>query len=282
MRSLLLLLVPILSGCSSILFQPSPYLYYDPAKLNLRFDEVHFPSLDGTSLYGWYFHHQGPNVTPKGVIFFAHGNAQNISSHFTSLVWTLDHGYDFFIFDYRGYGTSKGDVPTAKEGVTDTIAALRWTDAKAKKTGVPLLAFGQSLGSALLVRALVEEKKTIHPVLIGLDSSFLSFQWAGASVLSQYWITTPFQPLAFLFLSDEWAPRLRIQELAPTPIVVIHGDQDRVIDFKLGKETYDAALPPKTFIRAPGAGHIQSFWGPEGQNIQKLFLEKMDQSVKSP
>lgn len=282
MRFLFLLVLPFLSGCSSILFQPSRFLYYDPAKMNLQFDEVRFSSLDGTELYGWYFHHKGLPAKPKGVILFAHGNAQNISSHFTSLAWTLTHGYDFFIFDYRGFGTSKGDTPNAKEGVTDTIAALRWTDAKAKERGVPLLAFGQSLGSALLVRALAEEKNAIHPVLVGLDSSFLSFQWAGASVLSQYWITTPFQPLAFLFLSDEWAPKLLIQQLAPTPIVVIHGDQDRVIDFKLGQETYDAALPPKTFIRAPGAGHIQSFWGPNGQKIQNLFLEKMDEATKSP
>jgi len=154
-------------------------------------------------------------------------------------------------------------------------------DERAKSLKVPLVVFGQSLGTSLVVRALVEEKANIHPAFIALDSPFLSFQWAGASVLSQSWLFTLFQPFAFLIISDEWAPRERIRELSPIPILVIHGDQDRVIDIRLGVETYDAALPPKEFIRVPGAGHIQAFWGPEKEKYRKLFVDKMDTAVRS-
>lgn len=269
-----------------MLFYPTQYLYYDPAALKLTFDEVRIPSYDGTSLYGWYFHHKkttgGVNDAPKGVIFFAHGNGQNLSSHFTILSWVLDHGYDFFIFDYRGYGVSGGGSPNPHEAVGDTIATLRWTDAKAKEMGAPLVVFGQSLGSALLMRALVEEKERIKPAFIALESPFLSYQWAAASVLSKLTLTWLFQPLAFFVISDEWAPRERIRELRPTPILVMHGDEDRIVDYRLGVETFQTALPPKEFVKIPGGGHIQAFWGPDKEHYRALFIEKMGSALRTP
>ncbi len=281
----ILILISFLTSCSSMLFFPTKVLYYDPEKLMLKFDEVRIPSYDGTSLYGWYFHHKaGTGLNegkPKAVIFYAHGNGENISSHFTILSWVLDLGYDFFIFDYRGYGVSGGVSSSPKEAVGDTIAALRWTDLKAKEKGAPLVAFGQSLGSALMVRALIEEKERIHPRYIVLESPFLSYQWAAASVLSQFKITTLFQPFAFLLISDQWAPRERIRELSGTPILIIHGDEDRIVDYRLGVETYDAILGPKDFIRNPDGGHIQAFWGENKEKFRNLFIEKMDSALNS-
>ncbi|MBC7384779.1 MAG: alpha/beta hydrolase [Cryobacterium sp.] len=271
-----------LNGCSSLLFQPSRSLYYDPAKMNLSFQEVSFKSLDGTTLSGWYFKHTDQREKPKAVICFVHGNAQNISSHFMALTFALAKGYDFFVFDYRGYGSSAGEVEGPRAGVEDTISGLRYANERAQELGVPLAVFAQSLGTALAVRALVEEKETLHPAFITLDSSFISFEWAGASVLSQFWLTTPFQPLAFLLLSDEWAPGRRIRELAPTPILFLHGEDDRIIRPRLGREAYEAALPPKEFILVPGVGHIGAFWGADGERIRRLFLEKMDHSVETP
>jgi fermentation-respiration switch protein FrsA (DUF1100 family) len=249
--------------------------------MNLKYDEVRIPSYDGTPLVGWYFHHRDPSHKTKALIFYAHGNGQNISAQFGNIAFVLDRDYDYFIFDYRGYGESGGSSPVPREALGDTVAALRWTDSRAKHDGVPLIAFAQSLGTALTVRALADEKATIRPKLVVLDSAFLSYEWATASVLSQHWITTPFQPLAFLFISDEWAPGLRIRELAPTPILFFHGDQDHVIDYRLGREAYDAALPPKEFIRVPGAGHIQAFWTEDHEKYRALLFARMDATLKS-
>ncbi len=279
-RFLLICILPILSGCSSALFFPSRSLFYDPAKMDLNFEEVHFTSYDGTPLYGWYFHHREARPA-KAIVFYAHGNGGNISSHFGNIAFVLDRGYDFFIFDYRGYGSSGGSRPSPREAVGDTIAALHWTDARAKKEKLPMIAFGQSLGSALMIRALAEEKATIHPKLIVIESGFLSYEWAAVSVLSNHWLLFPLEPLAFLVISDEWAPKLRIRELAPTPFLIFHGDADHTIDFRLGVELYDAALPPKEFIRVPGGGHIQSFWVEDGKKFREVFLARMDAAIKS-
>lgn len=280
LRYVIFLLIIFLSGCSSILFYPTRTLYVDPEKISLRFEDVRFKSGDGTVLSGWYFHHRDVKEPTRALIFYAHGNGQNISSQFGNIAFVLDRGYDFFIFDYRGYGASEGDLPTPKEAVFDTIAALQWTKERAEKEHLPIIAFAQSLGSALMLRALAEVKMTIHPKLIVLDSPFISYEWAAASVLSQFWITTPFQPFAFLLVSDEWAPLYRIRELSPTPILIFHGDQDRTIDIRLGEKTYDAALQPKEFVRVPGVGHIQSFWGEDRERIREIFFSRMDAALK--
>jgi fermentation-respiration switch protein FrsA (DUF1100 family) len=248
--------------------------------MGLNFEEVRFPSYDGTSLSGWYFHHKNPAHRTKALIFFAHGNGQNISAQFGNLAFVLDRDYDFFIFDYRGYGASGGSRPDPREAVGDTIAALRWTDTRAKSDRVPLIAFGQSIGSALTLRALIETRAKIHPRLIVLDSAFLSYAWAAASVLSQHWLTTPFEPLCFLLVSDVWAPGTRIRELAPTPILFFHGEEDHLVDIRLGVRAYDAALPPKEFVRVPGVGHIQAFWGENRKKYRDLLFTRMDEAVK--
>src|SRR4051812_3784255 len=97
------------TGCSSLLYQPSREQIYEPTKLGLEQPEDRFfPSTDGTLLHAWYFR-SDPKKQPKALIAFFHGNGENLSTHFASLAWILPFGYDFMIFDYRGYGRSQGD-----------------------------------------------------------------------------------------------------------------------------------------------------------------------------
>ena len=58
-------------------------------------------------------------------------------------------------------------------------------------------------------------------------------------------------------------------------------ENDRTIDIRLGQETYDAALPPKEFIRVPGAGHIQSLWVKGFQKYRSILFARMDAAAKS-
>ncbi len=42
------------------------------------------------------------------------------------------------------------------------------------------------------------------------------------------------------------------------PILIVHCDQDPVIPFRFGQDVYDAALPPKNFLRINGYCHEES------------------------
>ncbi len=278
---LALVFVGPLSGCSTLLYFPTREQHYDPNRAGLRWEDVEFKSQDGTRLGGWYFHHKDPKLkTPKATLVFFHGNGENRTSHFTTLVWLLDEGYDFFIFDYRGYGNSEG-TPDPKGTVEDGMAAIRWAHQNKlnhKTPDVPLVVFAQSLGGAVALRSLIELKKEVPIAWIVVDSSFQSYQWAGMSVLSQSIVGSLFQPFSFLALSDEWAPGDRIKELAPTPILIMHGDQDQMIHYRLGERLFITAGEPKEFLRIEGGYHTDAFWRHQGK-YKKIFLEKLSAIV---
>jgi len=284
--ALSILLSISLSGCSSMLYAPTNDLYASPKAMGLVFDEVKLTS-DSHSLYGWRFR-ETRFKKPKGWILFFHGNGQNRSSHFLSLVWMLDRGYDYFIFDYQGYGESDGK-PSPEGTVDDGIAALNWFFETAKEPryqGVPMIVFAQSLGGAVALRSLEEyTAKTSRPIpalrWVVLDSSFLSYQRATASVLSKHWITFLFQPLSALLVSDAEAPKHDLDRLPKTNYLVMHGNEDQIIDFSLGKELFAALPKPKAWIEIDGGHHTDGL-SAHGGRYREEFLKIIESRPETP
>lgn len=267
----LIFILIITCACSSKLYHPDHVYRITPSQFKqIAPEEVVFHNKKGIPLTGWYFKSA---KHPKGQIVFFHGNSENISTHFATLYWILNEGYDFFIFDYQGFGKS-GGKPTPRGTLEDGEAALRWM--QAKNSRVPLIVFGQSLGGAIGLRSVIEMKNKIPIKAVVLDSTFLSYKSAAASVLSHHWPTWPFQPLAYVLMSDHYAPKKRVREIAPIPLLIFHGDQDKVISYNRGKKIYDTALEPKTFITTPEGRHGDVFLNHGGKN-RKLLLEWLRQ-----
>jgi alpha-beta hydrolase superfamily lysophospholipase len=273
-------LLVFLPACSSLLYAPTRVWHLNPTRIGIPYETVSLDTVNHgrpARIHGWWFR-QSAHPRPKGFLLFFHGNGENRSSHFFSLAWILEHGYDFFIFDYAGYGDSDGD-PSPESTVTDGMVALRWffeTGNSPRYHGVPLIIFAQSLGGAVALRALLEvnESGKIPPGLtkVILDSTFVSYQKAGASVLSQHWLTFPLQPLSWLLLSDRWAPANKLHSLPKAEYFVIHGEKDRMIQVRLGQELYDSLPEPKKWFLIPEAGHIQALFVDSGK-YRETFLE---------
>lgn len=273
----------LLSSCSSLLYQPTDIFYVDPSHYNVKPKDVVLESSDGTKLAAWYFssHPDHPDHPPKAVLVFFHGNAENMTSHYQSLVWILKYGYDFLIFDYHGYGVSDGK-PSPEKTVEDGKAAIRWANRlwKGAPKEVPLVVFGQSLGGAIGLRAALEMKSEVPIKLVVADSTFVSYEEVGQKLLARHWFTWIFQPIPYLVLSDKYAPRDRVLELSPIPLVVIHGDHDQVVDYELGKEIYEKAREPKEFWPVPGGTHIDGMRRKD-PSIRNKLIAKLDQITGS-
>ncbi len=272
---LILMASSLSTSCSSLLYHPTFIEHFPPEKMNLHPEPLWIRSGNGNFLYGWYFHTTSQK-TPKATLIFFHGNAENISSHYLALTWILSKGYDFFIFDYGGYGRSQGS-PSPESTLSDGKSVLRKIYDKDNK--IPIVLFGQSLGGAVALRTAIEMKNEIPIQLIVVDSSFLSYRGAARSVLASHWITWIFQPLSYLLFSDSTAPVERVQELSPIPLVVIHGEKDQIIDISLGEEIFRLAKEPKEFWRVPNGTHIDSFWN-SSSNIRDRLLTKLDRLFK--
>ena len=262
------------------MYAPASGYYVLPQKMGFKVDDVILLS-EGNKINGWYFH-QSRYEKPRGIILFFHGNGENRSTHFLSLLWILKEGFDFFIFDYRGYGESDAET-TPRGTVMDGVSALQWTFAQAQKENLPVVLFAQSLGGAVALRSLIEYPVATHQSvpeslkLMVFDSSFESYIRAGASVLSKHALTFLFQPLS-LTLSDDWAPNQAMKKLPKIPAMVFHGDQDQVIDQRLGKELYMDLPSKKTWVTVKGGHHIDAFVL-HGQTYQKILGHRLNQLI---
>jgi fermentation-respiration switch protein FrsA (DUF1100 family) len=271
-NAILGLVLLLFSSCSSLLYYPTRSLHYDPSKLKLKPEEVFFPSKNGSKLFGWYF--SAAKKPAKGVILLFHGNAENLSSHYLSAVWLLNHGYDLFVFSYQGYGRSEGS-PKPKNTVEDGVAALNWVAQKR----LPVIVLGQSLGGAIAMRSIVELENRSFVKFVALDSTFPSYKSMGRKVLSRSILTWPFQWLGWLVMSDEYAPEGRIGEISPIPLLVIHGENDSVVEMEMGERIFQEAKEPKEFWKIPHGGHTDIFMV-QPEKYKQEFLDRLDRALK--
>jgi uncharacterized protein len=269
-----ILALVLLNGCTHLFFFPSRTLVVSPEQLGLEYEDVYFRSADGTRLHGWFF---PARIQPvKGAFVQFHGNAENLSTHFRSLIWVIEHGYHLFTFDYRGYGRSEGQVSV--EGAVDDVRAAiaRARMLPMPEAGTRLVLYGQSLGGTLLLYAAGTMQDRNDMAVVIADSSFSSYQAIAREKLADHWLTFILQPLAYVLISDCYAPEHVLAEISPVPLLVIHGDKDQIVPVHYGQRTYDRAKAPKWFWRLEGVGHIQAMAPRYGQYRQAL-LDFLDQ-----
>lgn len=152
------LLFALLLGCSlfglsscaqQAFYYPDHADYGTPAQAGLQHEDIFFQSEDGTRLHGWFIPAQnaGGLIPARATIIHFHGNAQNLSAHKEAVQWLPAHGYNVFLFDYRGYGLSEGR-PNQAGLFADSNAALNYVRSRPDVDKNRLLVFGQSLGAA--------------------------------------------------------------------------------------------------------------------------------------
>jgi alpha-beta hydrolase superfamily lysophospholipase len=257
-------------SCTSLLYYPSNALYVDLNKLKNKPEEVKTILDDGLEIMGWYFH--TPKKPAKAVVLFFHGNAENRSTHFWTLYWLLDHGYDLTIFDYPGYGQSDGD-PSPESTVK--MAAHVIKRIKARNPKLPLVVYGQSLGGAIAQRAVWEIRDELKPDMLIIDGSFNSYRSIARRMLAKHFMTWLFQPIGWLVMNDKWAPGNKIGELKGVPVIVIHSKTDQVIPYDQGVKIFEAAAEPKQlWLRETGV-HIHTYSGKEGEKFKEKLVKAL-------
>lgn len=260
-----------LVGCSSLFYFPSQIEYSSPDKVNLKFEEVWFHSEYGDKIHAWWI----PASTPKslGTIVFFHGNAENMTSHFMNLAWIPEAGYNYFIFDYPGYGKSEGN-PTPKTTVLSGNAAVKWV--KKNKDQRPLIVYGQSLGGIVALKTVIDSKEEVPYRAVIADSAFSSYQRVAQVKLSNHWSTWLLQHTVYLGVSDRYAPDDHLHKISPIPFLVIHGQKDLTVDPENGEYIYKQAKEPKEIWRIPDGLHNDTFYRHDKVYRQK-FLDWLAQ-----
>lgn len=271
LRTLLCLGALLLSGCGvqSVFFHPDRVLYSTPAELGLRFEAVHFRSQDGTPLTGWFIPAAGyaNPAEAKGTVVHFHGNAQNMSAHWQYVAWLPRRGYNLFVFDYRGYGASQGE-PEVKGVFEDARSALDYVRARKDVNPERLLVLGQSLGGTNAIAAVGSGNRS-GVRAVAIEATFYSYSSIASDKVSG----------AGLLMNDTYSAAHYVDQLAPLPLLLIHGTADPVIPYAHAQRLMDKAREPKRLITVEGGGHIEAFTPRFGSAYQDAVVDFFDAAL---
>ncbi|MBN2061083.1 MAG: alpha/beta hydrolase [Deltaproteobacteria bacterium] len=222
-------------------FFPRSEFDFAPQDMGLICEEVEFITEDDITLHGWFF----PVDRDSPVILFFHGNAGNISHRLDNINLLLARGLQVFIFDYRGYGRSKGS-PSEQGLYKDGRAAYDYLVMEKGISSDRIMCFGRSLGAAVAID--VALKRNIRSIII--ESGFTSIKEMARSMFLMS-LLSPIIPANYNNLE-------KIKGIN-VPKLVIHGDKDELVPFAMGNDLYEAAASPKFFYGVNGAGHNDTY-----------------------
>jgi len=234
----------------SLLYLPSKEKIDISYYLNTDLKEVKLTTSDGLVLKSLF---KKPVSRERDTILIFHGNAGHIGHRVDKFKPFVDAGYGLLLLEYRGYADNPGK-PTEKGIYKDAMAALSFLlkqNIPPKKT----IIYGESLGCGITTKLSTE---------IAFNATILEAPFTTIADVAQrhYW----YLPAKWLVL-DRF-DIIGIIDKIKSPLLVMHGEKDNVINIEFGKKVFDTAPEPKEAIYIPNAGHNNLF---EFNLYEKIF-----------
>lgn len=255
--SSLALAFAVLAGCATLdekqrgwIFQPSDRSWGGSSSLVQDMQDVwiDFDSAatgEPVRLHGLWL----PATTPAAwsgakapVMLYLHGARWNVEGSASRIRRMQELGFSVLAIDYRGFGKSSPGLPSESMAAEDAKAAWDWLGAR--QPGDPRYIFGHSLGGAVAIELASRVNNEAGTIVEGTFTSIadvvgtMKWGWLPLRML----ITQPFD-------SAEKVTRLG------SPLLVVHGSDDQLIQPALGRRLYEAAQQPKAFVLVEGGSH---------------------------
>jgi pimeloyl-ACP methyl ester carboxylesterase len=198
-------------------------------------------------------------------IVMAHGFTLSWSRPYVWRVATWLNGHGGVVtFDFRGHGRSGGMSTMGDLEIRDLDVAVAY----ARELGYQrVAAVGFSMGASVVVR--------YAGLVGGLDAAvsvsgpgrwyyrgtmpMRRVHWAverrAGRLITRTWLKTRVSP-------NGWSPvpvspAEAAAKVAPTPFLIVHGDQDEFFPVEHARQLYEAARDPKDLWVVPGFGHAE-------------------------
>lgn len=252
-----------------------------PEDIGIQYEKVRFASADGTNLDAWWI--PAPTAGVTRTMLVCHGVGANRDDILRFIPFLHEAGYNILTWDWRGHGLSDwAQVTFGLNEKKDARAAVDWILKNKKDRTKWLGALGISMGAGILVQAgpLCPEIQAFV-----LDSPFASVRTMLPFMLRTLppgfrdfvcFLTTAVARVVVRASVDEVAPIAYIGQIAPRPIFMSHGTDDRVIPWQETPRLKEACRGPVEMWIEPGIGHTElREYQPERYHPRVLkFLEE--------
>jgi fermentation-respiration switch protein FrsA (DUF1100 family) len=252
------------------LFYPDTITHSTPELFGLDYQKVRFNSEGETRLAGWFIPAldvASPREA-KGTVIHMSSNSANKSSHWQFAGWLPNHGYNVFVFDYRGFGQSPGRA-VPKSLLEDAVAAITYVRSRTDIDTGKIFIFGQSLGGMLAIAAAAINPEGVRAV--AAEAPFYSY--------SQ--LTDDRRPgEGYGFEPDDiYSAGHYVSQLSPVPLLLIHGTGDSVMPYEYSERLYAEAKEPKRLELIPYGRHLASMTERFGDTYQQMLMAFFESSL---
>ncbi|BAN54383.1 MULTISPECIES: alpha/beta hydrolase [Pseudomonas] len=205
------------------------------------------------NLHAWWWPAKRANAP---AILYLHGVRWNLTGQMFRIEQLHAMGYSVLAVDYRGFGKSRGDLPS--EATVYEDARIAWERfAQLQPDAGKRLIFGHSLGGAVAVELASELRREAQQSGVAapargliLESTFTSLGDVAAAVANTS------LPVRWL-MSQKFDSLDKIGNIG-LPVLLVHGTDDRLVPPRFSQQLFDAARQPKTLLLVPGATHNNS------------------------
>jgi len=280
---LMLLTALLVAGCSSIdqrqrawIFQPSDRSWASGAEAARNMDDVwiQFESLitgQTSQLHGLWLEADKPLASlatdkmrkvslqtqpdPSGtaklgnlaeadrpILLYLHGARWNVTGSAFRMRRMQELGFSVLGVDYRGFGKSSTELPSEAMAYEDARAAWDWLAAHYPNR--PRYIFGHSLGGPIAIHLAAQVSDESGTIVEGTFTSIAdlvsTFKWGWMPVSA--------------FITQRFEAIRKVDQIG-SPLLVVHGGRDQLIDPTLGRKLYEAATEPKLFVLVKDGSH---------------------------
>lgn len=174
----------------------------------------------------------------RKLVFFIHGNGENLKTLGGVASSFTDNGYDCFLYDYRGYGKSDGKIDSEARLFAD--AQILYAKLKLQYAEEDIVIVGYSIGTGIASWLASNNS----PSKLILEAPYFSMK----KMMEQKYPIFPTFLLHYPLETDKYL------KATNCPTFIFHGDKDEVIPFSASQEL-KKMKPEITLTRLKGLGH---------------------------
>ena len=217
-----------------------------------------------TSLYGWMLK-DTTGIPATSTILFLHGNGGNLLTEYPVMLPFVQEGSQVFVFDYSGFGSSKGKA-TRKHVHEDAIAALEYLRTRPDVQGTKVVVYGRSLGGHTAALLAGDRPALCDAVVI--EGGFGSFREIAKR-------SVRLGSIAKLLVSEGPSASEALANYNG-PLLVVHSTEDEVVPIDLGRDLFNAGNGPKEWLEIQGPHCAGPFLQAEllADRIQRMLSVK--------